>query len=107
MRLFLERFLKAGKQPLPNHQTGISIGIATHLALRTKAERCARSIARDDGLSFAVTDNPAMATMTLSARVARVDPRGHDLLVPCLIPGILEDPALHPVGAFAISTARI
>jgi len=48
-----------------------------------------------------------MATVTLPTGVARIGAAGDDLLVPCLIFGIPEDAALHPVGSFGVATARI
>src|SRR5712691_10084041 len=69
MRLFLERFLAADNEPLPNDQTGISIGISAHLTLLTEAKRCARG----------------MAASAFSGRIAGVHPAGNHPQVPCLV----------------------
>src|SRR5258708_4560898 len=106
MRLFLERFEGAGNEPLPNDQTGISIGISAHLTLRTEAERRARGIALF-GVPLGVAHNQAPATMAFSGRIARVDPAGQDPLVVRLILGVFEDPPLHPVSPFGIPPAAI
>src|SRR6266516_6995651 len=76
MRLFLERFLAADNEPLPNDQTGISIGIAAHLTLLTEAKRCARGIAYD-GLPLGIANDQAMAASACSGRIAGVHPAGN------------------------------
>ena len=45
--------------------------------------------------------------MAFSGGIAWVDPTGDDPLVPRLIFGVVEDPALHPVCPFRISAPTI
>src|SRR5438034_2704865 len=94
-RLFLERFLIAGNEPLPNDQTGISIGISAHLTLLAEAKRSARGISLD-GLPLSIANDQAMASSTFSGRITRVDAGGQDTQVPRLVFGEVEDPPLHP-----------
>src|SRR5260370_140337 len=106
MRLFLERFLAADNEPLPNDQTGISIGISAHLTLLTEAKRCARAIAFD-GLPLGIANDQAMAASAFSGRIAGVHPAGNHPQVPCLVFGEVEDPPLHPEGTLAIPPVAI
>ena len=69
--------------------------LALHGAVFTEHEGCAWSIALH-WLARIVANDEAVAAMTLPARIARVDPAGDDLLVPCLLFGIAEDTPLHP-----------
>jgi len=94
-RLFLERFLRAGNEPLPNDQTSISIGISAHLTLLTEAKRRARGISLD-GVPLGIANDQAMATSTFSGRMVRVDAGSQDTQVPRLVFGEIEDPPLHP-----------
>ncbi len=105
-RLFLERVLRAGNEPLPNDQTGISIGISAHLTLLTEAKRRARGISLD-GLPLGIANDQAMATSTFSGRMARVDAGSQDTQVPRLVFGEVEDPPLHPEGTLAIPPVAI
>src|SRR5258708_24502831 len=106
MRLFLGRVLRAGDEPLTDDKTSIAIRVPSHGTLRTEHERCAWGVAFDR-VPLGIADERAMAAMTLSGRVARVDPARNDLLVPRLIFGILEDAPLHPVGSFAVPPVAI
>ena len=106
MRLFLERFLAADNEPLPNDETGISIGISAHLTLLTEAKRCARGKAYD-GLPLGIANDQAMAASAFSGRIARVHPAGNHPQVPCLVFGEVEDPPLHPEGTLAIPPVAI
>src|SRR6266705_2436912 len=76
MRLFLERVEASDNEPLPNDQTGISMGISAHLTLLTEAKRCARAIAFD-GLPMGIANDQAMAAGAFSGRIARVHPAGN------------------------------
>ena len=98
--------MRAGDEPLTDHETGIAIGMPSHGALWTENERRAWGIAFDR-VPLGIANDRGMAAMTLSGRVARVDPAGDDLLVPRLIFGVLEDAPLHPVGSFAVAPAAI
>jgi len=106
MRLFFGWFLIPGNQALPDDETGIAIGVSSHLALLTEYQSATRGIAFD-GFSSVIPNDLGMAAMTFSARVARVHAAGQDLLIPRLIPGIFEDSSLHPVGSFAIPPVAI
>src|SRR2546426_11092354 len=72
MRLFLEGFLRAANQTLPNDQTGISICIAAQLALRTEAERRAGRIAFH-GLTLGIANDDSMAASKSCACIVRGD----------------------------------
>jgi len=106
MRLFLERFLIAGNEPLPDDQTGISIGISAHSARLAEGKRRAGSIAFY-WMSFGIAHHQAMTTSTFSGRIARVDAGSQDTHVVRLILGVLEDPPLHPVGPFGVPAMAI
>ena len=106
MRLFLERVLAADNEPLPNDQTGISIGISAHLTLLTEAKRCARGIALD-GLPLGIANDQAMAASAFSGRIAGVHPASNHPQVPCLVFGEVEDPPLHPEGTLAVPPVAI
>src|SRR5260370_15459411 len=106
MRLFLERFEASDNEPLPNDQTGISIGTSAHLTLLTEAKRRARGIAFD-GLPLGIANDQTMATSAFSGRIARVHPAGDDPGVPRLVLGVLEDAPLHPEGSFAVSSMAL
>ncbi len=106
MRLFFERFLRALKQALSDTQAGIPIGMIAHLARFAQDQRGTWSIARGR-LASSVAHDQTIAAMTLTAGIARIHTTGDDLLLPCLIFGIAEDAALHPVRTFRVATARI
>src|SRR6266568_3186782 len=97
MRLFLERFEASDNEPLPNAQTGISIGISAHLTLLTEAKRCARAIAFD-GLPLGIANDQAMAASAFSGRIARVHPAGNH-------PQVLEDQNTGPLPAGELDNA--
>ena len=99
-------FLRAGNEPLSNDETGIAIGVALHGAVFTAHEGCAWGIALH-WLARIVAHEEAVAAMTFPARIARVDPTGDDLLVPCLIFGIGEDTPFHQESPFAIAPVAI
>src|SRR5579859_3743772 len=106
LRLFFERFLRALPQALSDLETGIAVGVTAHLALWAQDQGRTRGITFFK-LPLCVADKQPMTAVTLSTGIARVDTAGNDLLLPRLIPGILENTALHPVGPFGIATARI
>src|SRR5260370_18850387 len=54
-----------------------------------------------------VADVQAMAAVTRSGCVGRLHTAGDDLVLPCLILGVLENAAFHPVGALGVTTARV
>ena len=101
MRLFLGRFYVALNEAASDHETGIAICVAAHLALWAEAERRAWGVAAH-GLSFGITHDEAMTAMAFSGRVARVDPAGDDPAVPCFIFGEVEDPPLHPESSLRV-----
>ena len=80
----------AGKQTLPNHDAGISIGVAAHLALGTRDEWGSRGIAFG-GLSRTVPCDQRRTACTVAAGVARRDTAGHDALIPGFVLGRAED----------------
>src|SRR5260370_12318437 len=49
----------------------------------------------------------AMAAVSLSGCVGRIHTAGDDLVLPCLILGVLENAAFYPVGALGVTTARV
>jgi len=102
MRLFLAWFLSAGDEALSDHQTGIAIGMALHPTPLTANQRSTLRIALCR-LPLSIACHQRVTTSTLSTGVARVDPTGDDVLVPCLIFGIGEDASLHPIGPFLIA----
>ena len=102
MRLFLEWFLSAGDEPLSDNQTGITIRMALHPTPLTENQRSTLRIPLCR-LPLLIACHQRVTTSTLSTGVARVDPTGDDLLVPCLIFGINEDASLHPIGPFLIA----
>ncbi len=107
MRLFLLRFLRTGKQALPNTQTGIAIGVSAHLALWAVDQGSARGVAFPR-LPLGVANDSDMAAVAFSARIARIDPAGDDAAgIPRLIFAVPEDAPLHPVSPFRIATTRI
>jgi hypothetical protein len=106
MRPFLEGFEASDNEPLPNDQTGISIGISAHLTLLTEAKRRARGISLD-GVPLGIANDQAMATSTFSGRMVRVDAGSQDTQVPRLVFGEIEDPPLHPEGTLAIPPTAI
>ena len=106
MRLFFAWCLRALKQALSDTHTGIPIGMIAHLARLAHHQRSTRGIALLR-LAGIVAHDQAMAAVTLSTGVARIDAGGDDLMLPCLILAIAENAALHPVGAFAVAPARI
>ena len=106
MRLFFERFLRARNQALTDTQTGIPIGMIAHAARLAQHQSSTRGIARGR-LASIVAHDQAMTAMTFSTGIVWIHAAGDDLLVPRLIPGIPENTPLHPVGAFAVATARV
>ena len=106
MRLFFERFCVALNQALTNDQTGIAIGMSSHLALLAEDQWRAGSIAFH-GLSRIVANDRSVAAMAFSGGIVWVDPTGDNPLVPRLIFGVVEDPAFHPECPFRISPSTI
>jgi hypothetical protein len=106
MRLFLGGALRAGDDPLTDDETSIAIRVPSHGTLGAENERCASCVAFDR-VPLGIPNDRGMATMTLSGRVARVDPARDDLLIPRLILCVLEDAPLHPVGSFAVPPVAI
>src|SRR5713101_2786815 len=106
MRFFLERSLIAGDEPLTDDQTGITICVPLHPAVRAAYQGCARGIAFCS-LPSIVANHETMTAVTFPARIGRVDSAGNDPDVPRLVFGVIEDTSLHPVGAFAVSPATI
>ena len=106
MRLFFERFCVALNQALTNDQTGIAIGISSHLALLAEDQGRAGSIAFHS-LSRFVANDRSVAAMAFSGGVAWVDPTGEKSLAPRLIFDVSADPALHPECPFRISPPTI
>ncbi len=106
MRLFFERFLIALKQALSDPETGISVGRIAHLALWAQDKRGSYGVPLLR-LASMVAHDQAMTAVTFPTGVARIHTGGDDLLLPRLIPGVAENAALHPIGAFGIAPARI
>ena len=106
MRLFFERFCIALDQATADDQTGIAIGMSSHLALWAEHQGRAGRIACHS-LSRRVANDLSVAAMAFSGGIAWVDPTGNDPLVPRLIFGVGEDPALHPECPFRISPPTI
>src|SRR5215467_10884772 len=77
-----------------------------HLARLAQAEGGTGSISLHR-FSLIVANDRRVATMTFSARVARIHATCDHSLVPCLVFAVAENAALHPVGAFRIAPARI
>src|SRR5260370_11772884 len=106
MRFFFERFLIAQYKALADHENSIAIGVASHLALGTEAERRAWGIALD-GFSFSIANDEAMTASALSGRIARVHPAGEDTHVIRVILRIFENTPLHPKCSFDVSPMAI
>src|SRR6266699_3155094 len=106
MRLFFERFLIALKQALSDPETGISVGMIAHLALWAQDKRGSSGVPLLR-LASMVAHDQAMTAVTFPTGVARIHTGGDDLLLPRLIPGVAENAALHPIGAFGLAPARI
>src|SRR2546425_3091935 len=92
-RLFL---LIPRDEAASDHQTRISVSIASHAALWTENQGSPWSIATG-WHPLSIPSHQAIATSTFSARIARIDSAGDDPRVPCLVLGIREDASLHPV----------
>jgi hypothetical protein len=96
MRLFLLRVLRTGNQALPGTQTGIAVGVSAHLALLAVDQGSAVGVAFH-GLSLVIANDRGVATMTFSARIARIHPARDDAAcIPRLIFAVPEYAALHP-----------
>ena len=80
-------------------------GLAWSSVHRARAMRLGYSLRI--GWPVFVANKKAVAAMTLPARIARVDPTGDDLRVPCLVFGIGEDTPFHPESPFAIAPSAI
>jgi hypothetical protein len=106
MRLFFERFCAALNQALTDDQTGIAIGMPSHLARWAEHQGRAGSIAVH-GLSRIVANERSVAAMAFSGGIAWVDPTGEKSLAPRLIFGVGEDPAFHSESPFRISPPTI
>src|SRR5258706_3299101 len=106
LRLSFEWFLRALKQALSDPETGIAVGMIAHLALWAQDKRGSYGVPLLR-LASMVAHDQTMAAMTFSTRITRIHPARDDSQVPRLIPGIAEDAALHPVGPFRVTTARI
>jgi len=106
MRLFFERFCIALKQALTDDKTGISVCVIAHLARLAQHQRSTWSVPLNR-LTGIVAHDQAMAAVTRSGCVGRVDAGGYNLVLPRLILGIAEDAAFHPVGALGVTTARV
>src|SRR5947209_1934105 len=87
-RLFL--WLVAGKEPLPNVDTGVAIGIAAHITRGAEHQWRARSIARGR-LSLAVPRDLRFTVGALAARIAWIHPAGDDPFSPRLVLTVAED----------------
>jgi hypothetical protein len=101
-RLFLAWFLSTGDEPLSEKQTGITMRMALHPTPLTENQRSTlrKPLCR---LPLMRACHQRVTTSTLSTGVARVDPTGDDLLVPCLRFGRGEDASLHPLGPLLIA----
>ena len=107
MRLFLQRFLGALSQALPDSQTGIAVGMVAHLALWAQAKRRAGRVSLNR-LALIVANDGRVTAMAFPARIARIDAARDDTTcIPRLVLRVLEDAPFHPVGAFPVAAARI
>src|SRR5690348_12283012 len=72
LRLFLcDELAIAGKEPLPNDQTGISISMPAHLTGGTPNQRCTNCIALLRMPALIITDDLRTTSGTVPARIAR------------------------------------
>ena len=107
MRLFLQRCLRTLDQALSDSQAGISVGMIAHLAVWAEAERGSASIAFHR-VSLGVANDSSVTAMAFPARIAGIDAGRDDAAcMPGLVLCVAENAPFHPVGAFAIATARI
>jgi hypothetical protein len=107
MRLFLQRFLVALEQALPDSQAGIPVGMVARLALWAQAKRRAGRVSLNR-LALIVANDGRMTAMAFPARIARIDAAGDDTTcIPRLVLRVLENAPFHPVGAFPVAAARI
>jgi hypothetical protein len=105
-RLFLDGLPIASNQALTDHQTGISVGMASHVTLRAQDQRCAWCIAFCRLACLIASDKP-MTASTIPARVPGIDSTGDDPCIPCLVSGKPEDASLHPERSFAIPAPTV
>ncbi|EFH85528.1 hypothetical protein Krac_6750 [Ktedonobacter racemifer DSM 44963] len=91
MGLFLQRFLVALDQALPDSQTGIAVGMVAHLALWAQAKRRAGRVSLNR-LALIVANDGRVTAMALPARIARIDAaRDETTCIPRLVLRVLED----------------
>ncbi len=107
MRLFLQRFLVALDQALPDSQTGIPVGMVAHLALWAQAKRRTGRVSLNR-LALIVANDGRVTAMAFPARIARIDAARDDTTcIPRLVLRVLENAPFHPVCAFPVAAARI
>lgn len=98
--------MRPGNQALPDDQTGIAVGVSSHLALGTQGERSAGGVPFY-GVPLGIANDQARASSAFSGGIAWVNPTRDHPQVPRLVCGEGEDPPLHPVGSFPVSPVAI
>ena len=90
MRLFLQRFLGALDQALPDSQTGIAVGMVAHLALWAQAQRRPGRVSLNR-LALIVANDGRVTAMAFPARIARIDAaRDETACIPRLVLCVLK-----------------
>jgi hypothetical protein len=106
--LFLEWFLRTGKQTLPNHDAGVPVGVVPMTTRRSKThdQRCSGLIAFL-WLTSMVPSNLLMTTRTCSTGILGIDTARDDPLVPRDVSAVPEDASFQPVHAFLVGTLTV
>ena len=107
-RLFLEWFLPTGKQTLPDHDAGVSVGVVSMTTLRSKThdQRCSWLIAFL-WLTSMGTSHFLMTTRTCSTGILGIDTARDDPLVPRDVSAVPADASFQPVPAFLVRTLTV